>query len=61
MLKGASVTACLLENEPASYIFVARLRQRQPEPKGNRVRTERESQGVDTKPGELPMVRLKRG
>ena len=55
------MTACLLENEPASYIFVARLRQRQPEPEGNRVRIERESQGVDTKPGELPMVRLKRG
>ena len=32
-----SATACLLENEPTSYILVARLRQQQPEPQGNRV------------------------
>ncbi len=65
------LTACLLKNERASYFSVARLRESHPEPERKRVRRGRRrdaptvrlymSQGVDPKPGELLMGRLKRG
>ncbi len=56
------VTACLLKNEPASY-----SPWRQVKPGNWRSRSESESEqgdkslGVDPKPGELPMARVKRG
>jgi hypothetical protein len=58
------VTACLLKNEPASYTFVAMA-------KAGSCRSRRETeseqgasrkggwQGVDPKPCDLPMARLK--
>ena len=58
---GAScLMACLLKNEPASYLSVARLRQgtagARAKASPNRAH---ESLGVDPKPRELPMARLK--
>ncbi len=55
-----AVTACLLKNEPASYSA-----SRQVKAVEGRSRSESESEqgvqwrGVDPKPGELPMARLK--
>ena len=52
--------ACLLKNEPASYCSVARLRFVRTGA-GAKASPNRalESQGVDAKPCELPMGRLK--
>ena len=53
------LTACLLKNEPASYStwrvkrVKARSRSESESEQGE------ESRGVDPKPGELPMARLK--
>ena len=51
--------ACLLKNEPASY-FVSRVNGVKP---GSRGESESEKgvvwHGVDPKPGELPMARVK--
>ena len=57
---GDPLTACLLKNEPASYTSVARLRTGASgagaKASPNRAR---EWQGVDPKPRDLPMARLK--
>jgi hypothetical protein len=42
------------------WLFVARLRQGQPEPERTRVRKGDKSHRVDPKPGELSMGRVKR-
>lgn len=53
------VTACLLHNESVSYGYAARLSRER------RSRSESESEmgaqlyGIDPKPGELPMARVK--
>ena len=56
----AGMMACLLKNEPASYASVARLRVVIPGA-GAKASPKRasESQGVDAKPCELSMGRLK--
>ena len=55
------MTACLLHNEPTSYSSLARLILITvvAEAKASLNRA-KESLGLDTKPGELPMGRLKR-
>ncbi len=55
------VTACLLKNEPTSYFSVARLRQ-EAAGAGAKASLNRasESLGVDPKPGDLSMARVKR-
>ena len=53
------VTACLLHNESASYCYAARLsRQGEAAAKAS-PNWAIELYGVDPKPGELPMARLK--
>ena len=54
------VTACLLHNEPTSYSSLARLipKREEVEAKASLNRAS-ESEGVDAKLGDLPMVRLK--
>ena len=54
------MTACLLHNEPTSYSSLARLIliTEVVEAKASLNRA-RESEGVDAKLGDLPMVRLK--
>jgi hypothetical protein len=52
--------ACLLKNEPASYASVARLRVAAPGAGAKAsLRRAHELPGVDAKPGELSMGRLK--
>jgi hypothetical protein len=54
-----SSTACLLFNESASYFYAARL-SRQVKPQRKRVLNGRyELHGVDPKPGDLSMARVK--
>ena len=54
------VTACLLHNEPTSYTLPARLSisRYATEAKASLNRAT-QSVGIDAKPGDLPMVRLK--
>ena len=56
----AGMTACLLKNEPASYSSVARLRL-ETAGAGAKASPNRapQSLGVDPKPRDLPMARLK--
>ena len=51
----------LFVERSGELLYVARLRTRGPEPKGNRVLTGRiKLRVIDPKPGDLPMDRLKR-
>lgn len=53
------VTACLLHNESASYCYAARLSQRGEAAAKASPNRAIELHGVDPKPGELPMARVK--
>jgi hypothetical protein len=53
------MTACLLHNEPTSYTSLASLISSGKEAKRKRVLTGRELVGVDAKPCDLPMGRVK--
>lgn len=53
--------ACLLENDPASSVYVARPRESAPQAAAKAsLKRARESRGGDPKPSELPMARVKR-